>query len=273
MAKDTFYFSHDFNARQDEKIKRLIRKYKMQGYGIFWSIVEDLYNNANALETDYEGIAFDYHSDVETITSIINDFDLFVIDGKTFGSISIERRLNERNAKSTKASESAHIRWQKHRENANALQTHSDSNAIKERKEKKGKELNEKKESKENEIEILTPAQEILIFLNETANRAFDFKNKNSYSDISARLKEGYTSDELKEIIQLKTMEWINDDKMRQYLTPATLFSAKNCNKYKEQVTQAKLNPQQFKNSINAKSNYPKTAYTNGTTPFDNWGK
>ena len=268
MAKDTFYFSHDFNARQDEKIKRLIRKHKMQGYGIFWAIVEDLYNNANALETDYEGIAFDYHSDVQTITSIINDFDLFVIDGKTFGSISIERRLNERNAKSTKASESAHIRWQKYRDNANAMQTHNDSNAIKERKEKKGKELKEKKEIKENEIEILLPAQEILIFLNETANRAFDFKNKNSYSDISARLKEGYTSDELKEIIQLKTMEWINDDKMRQYLTPSTLFSAKNCNKYKEQVIQAKINPQQFKNSIYGKQSTPKTNYPDNSTPY-----
>lgn len=134
--------------------------------------------------------------------------------------------------------------------------------------------VNENVNKDESEkLEILLSAQEILIFLNETANRAFDFKNKNSYSDISARLKEGYTSDELKEIIQLKTMEWINDDKMKQYLTPSTLFSAKNCNKYKEQVIQAKLNPQQFKNSINAKSNYPKTAYTNGATPFDNWGK
>ena len=147
MAKDTFYFSHDFNARQDEKIKRLIRKHKMQGYGIFWAIVEDLYNNANALETDYEGIAFDYHSDINTIKSIIQDFDLFVFEGTTFGSISIERRLNERNEKSAKASKSALYRWQKHRENANAMQTHSDSNAIKERK---GKELNNNKEKKIN---------------------------------------------------------------------------------------------------------------------------
>jgi len=145
MAKDTFYFSHDFNARQDEKIKRLIRKHKMQGYGIFWAIVEDLYNNANALETDYEGIAFDYHSDINTIKSIIHDFDLFVFEGTTFGSISIERRLNERNEKSAKASKSAHYRWQKHKENANAMQTHSDSNAI---KEKKGKESNNNKENK-----------------------------------------------------------------------------------------------------------------------------
>jgi len=45
MPKDTYYFSHDYNCRNDEKIKRLLRKHGMCGYGIFWSIVEDLYNN------------------------------------------------------------------------------------------------------------------------------------------------------------------------------------------------------------------------------------
>ena len=47
MPKDTFYFSHDYNARNDEKIKMLIRKHGMIGYGVFWAIVEDLYNIKN----------------------------------------------------------------------------------------------------------------------------------------------------------------------------------------------------------------------------------
>lgn len=137
MAKDTFYFSHDYNSRQDEKIKRLIRTHGMQGYGIFWSIVEDLYNNANALRTDYKGIAYDLHSDEQMIRSIINDFDLFVFEEDKFGSLSIQKRLDERNYKSKKARESALYRWS----NANALQTHCEGNAIKERK---GKEIKEK---------------------------------------------------------------------------------------------------------------------------------
>ena len=141
MPKDTFYFSHDYNARNDEKIKRLIRKHGMVGYGIFWSIVEDLYNNANALRLDYEGIAYDLRSDSDTVYSVINDFDLFVFDVNSFGSLSVQKRLDERNDKSIKARESANKRWN----NANALQTQSDSNAIKERKGKeiKGKEIKE----------------------------------------------------------------------------------------------------------------------------------
>ena len=97
--KDTFYFSHDYNARCDDKIKPLVRKYGMLGYGIFWAIVEDLYNNANALRMDYEGIAYDLHCEVNIIKSIINDFDLFKIDANLFGSMSVQKRLDERDSK------------------------------------------------------------------------------------------------------------------------------------------------------------------------------
>lgn len=144
MKKDTFYFSHDYNARFDEKIKLLIRKHSMLGYGCYWAIIEDLYNNANALRTDYDGIAFELRITTEQVKSIINDFDLFVFDGDYFGSLSVERRLNERNEKSAKASQSANLRWQKQKENANALRTQYDRNAI---KESKGKEIKEIKEN------------------------------------------------------------------------------------------------------------------------------
>jgi hypothetical protein len=135
MAKDTFYFSHDYNSRNDEKIKFLIRKHGMLGYGIFWAIIEDLYNNANALRNDYEGIAYDFRVDTNIIKSIITEFDLFVFDVNTFGSLSVQKRLDERDSKSVKARQSASKRW----DNANAKQTQSNSNAIKERKEKESK--------------------------------------------------------------------------------------------------------------------------------------
>jgi hypothetical protein len=137
--KETYYFTHDYNARSDSKIKNLIRRHQMLGYGIYWAIIEDLYQNANALPLDYEGIAFDLHTDKKIVESVINDFDLFVKDADSFGSLSVQRRLNERSEKSNKARLSALERWNK---NANALQPQSDSNAIKERKEKERKEKN-----------------------------------------------------------------------------------------------------------------------------------
>lgn len=155
--KETFYFSHDYNARMDDKIKPLIRKFGMAGYGIFWAIVEDLYNNANALRTDYDGIAYALRTKSEIVKSIINDFNLFVISEDTFSSESIKRRLSRRNEKSEKARESAKKRWLKPAENAeknaNALRTLSDRNAIKERK---GKERIEK-DNKGNESKLFVP--------------------------------------------------------------------------------------------------------------------
>ena len=171
MAKDTFYFSHDYNSRQDEKIKRLIRTHGMQGYGIFWSIVEDLYNNANALRTDYKGIAYDLHSDEQTIRSIINDFDLFVFEEDKFGSLSIQKRLDERNYKSKIARESALYRWS----NANALQTHCEGNAIKERK---GKEIKEKESSS--------------IEQHDTTQQVFGIESRKSYDSMPEEFKKMY---------------------------------------------------------------------------------
>ena len=137
MKDDTFYFSHDYNARNDIKIKKLIAKQGMTGYGIFWAIVEELYNNANALPTDYETLAFDIHADSEVVKSVVKDFGLFIFDGDTFGSLSVQRRLDERNEKSVKARKSANKRWER---NANALQSDYEGNAIKESKRKEKKE-------------------------------------------------------------------------------------------------------------------------------------
>lgn len=47
MAKDTYYFSHDFNARNDEKILELRSNFGAEGYGIFWMIVETMAENEN----------------------------------------------------------------------------------------------------------------------------------------------------------------------------------------------------------------------------------
>jgi len=134
MAENTFYFSHDYNTRMDEKIKELIYHHGYLGYGLYWAFVEDLYNNANALRINFNRIASEYNTDVFVVKSIIYDFDLFVVDDdKYFHSNSVQKRLIERQSKSEKARESAFSRWKKP-DNAIALQPESECIAIKERK-------------------------------------------------------------------------------------------------------------------------------------------
>lgn len=161
------YFSHDYNARMDPKIKRMIAKFGMTGYGVYWAIIEDLYNNANALPTDTETIAFDLRCSEEVAKGVIFDFNLFEIHEDFFSSKSVQKRLDRRSEKSAKASESASYRWKKFRENANAVLSQSDSNAIKENKSKLNKrkyikeEINKEEKNWKNDFEIFT--QEIWI--------------------------------------------------------------------------------------------------------------
>ena len=152
MKEGTHYFSHDYNSRIDSKIKKLIYKLGYEGYGIFWAIIEDLYNNANALHLDYERIAYELRSKCDIVQSVINDFDLFIINDDILSSNSVEKRLEEKRGKSVKASLSAKKRWDNSNINANAMRTHTERNAI---KEKKGKEIKEKESiEKENKIDI-----------------------------------------------------------------------------------------------------------------------
>jgi uncharacterized protein YdaU (DUF1376 family) len=188
--KETFYFSHDYNARSDVKIKRLIAKHGLLGYGIYWSIIEDLYQNANALPLDCESIAFDLRTNEEAVQSIINDFDLFIIEGKEFGSLSVQRRLEERVERSKKAQKSAYSRWNK---NANALQPQSDSNAIKERKGK------ENKESKE-ELREAKPKNKITIWLDKNCPTVQKMKEPITYEQ-AEKLLNDFPSDKEKAIL------------------------------------------------------------------------
>lgn len=47
MANDRYYFDHDYNARNDDKILEMRSVYKAEGYGIFWMLVEAMVENEN----------------------------------------------------------------------------------------------------------------------------------------------------------------------------------------------------------------------------------
>jgi hypothetical protein len=173
ISKNTFYFSHDYNSRNDEKIKELIFNHGMSGYGIYWSIIEELYQNTNVLHLNYERIAFELRADISSIKSIINDFNLFVISGENFSSLSVQKRLDERTNKSEKARLSVNKRWS----DTNVLQTKYDSNTIKERK------------GKEKKV-IDTPLiDEVILYFNEkgytkdSAVKAFNYYEENNWKD------------------------------------------------------------------------------------------
>ena len=129
------YFSHDYNAREDEKIQSLIFKHGFEGYGLYWALIEMLYQNDGFIEPECERIAFALHTHNDLIEHIINDFGLFSKHGKRITSKSVLHRLRKRKGKSEKARQAAYIRWnQQVKPDADAMQTHSECNANKEKK-------------------------------------------------------------------------------------------------------------------------------------------
>lgn len=175
IKKEAYYFSHDSNSKDDEKIIRLRIKFGWEGYGIFWALIEKLRDSTEyKMQLDYEGIAFALQSDYEKIKSIINDFDLFKFseNGDFFYSKSLLNRMKIKEQKSENGTKAAKIRWENQRLNANALQSDYNCNTnVIQGKEKKGKKIkvNESKE-KENEKKV----NEILNNKSENFKLVFD---------------------------------------------------------------------------------------------------
>jgi len=133
--KDSYYFPHDYHARHDPKLEKLRISMGCEGVGIFWCLVEMLYEENGYLTIAdvavYSKLLF---SETDKIMAVIKNYDLFTINEGRFYSDTLLKRLEHLRIKREKAKESASHRW-----NANAMRTHSEGNAI---KESKGKESN-----------------------------------------------------------------------------------------------------------------------------------
>lgn len=67
-------------------------------------------------------------------------------------------------------------------------------------------------------------AREILEFLNTKTGRAYQAVDVN-LDLVVARLREGATAAQCRQVIAKKAREWLGDEKMAEYLRPATLFN------------------------------------------------
>ena len=140
--KETYYFPHDYNARQDPKMQDVMAHHGVAGIGIYWCLVEMLYEQGGVVPLKaVKGIAYALHVDSEVVSSIINDFDLFQVEGDDFVSNSVNIRMN----KLAEISENDPNVLQKNNTcNTNVIQ--NDTNKI------KGKEIKLNEIEKENKI-------------------------------------------------------------------------------------------------------------------------
>ena len=145
MGKDAYFFSHDSNAKDDPKCVMLIEQLGLEGYGIYWVLVETLRDQSNykyplAL---IPAIARRYNTTAEKMKTVVMNYNLFEIDDVNFFSLSLIERMKKLDDKRDKAREAINKRWDKNKKlgenkqklietkyesNTNVLETNNESN-------------------------------------------------------------------------------------------------------------------------------------------------
>ena len=135
MSKDAFYFSHDSNARNDQRLMKIRMKYGMQGYGVYFGIIEILREQSDytLMIDEIEGIAFDLRVELDVVKDIINNYNLFEINKNSFFSRSLSRRMEKLDLIKQKRADAGRIGG-KSKANAKAKVKQNQASKVKESK-------------------------------------------------------------------------------------------------------------------------------------------
>jgi uncharacterized phage protein (TIGR02220 family) len=224
--KDSYWFKHDSTAGRDLRIMQIKAIYGLEGIGIFWSVVEVLREQAN----------FSWKSDESSlgILSKIIDCDKttlknFIADCKRIGLLNFSEdgwvfsnRLNkdmgvwttkrDNGSGGGKAKKAAFdLKKEDNSEKipnvvAKLQRNSSESSGIREEK---------RREDKEDSIYI-----GFVSFVNNTLNRKFTTKDSKAKRQLIARLKDGYTNEQIKiAIVNASKDSWHIENKYK-YLSP-----------------------------------------------------
>ena len=148
-AKDVYYFSHDCNARNDEKILAMRSVYGLEGYAMYFMIVEILreQNDYKLKITKYiwNTLAMQMNTDASKVQKFVddcvNEFQLFAIEDNFLYSKSLIKRMGLFKEISEIRSKAAKKRW----ENANGMQMECKSKANADQKQSNKTKLNKTK--------------------------------------------------------------------------------------------------------------------------------
>ena len=149
MSKDAYYFSHDSNARNDQRLMKVRMKYGMEGYGIYFGLIEILREQKDYTLNfdDIESIAYGLMVDLDKVEDIVSNFNLFHTEGDLFYSKSLKRRMEKLDLIKEKRSEAGRLGG-KSKANAKAKVKQTQASKVKQSK------VNNSKVNKSKELNI-----------------------------------------------------------------------------------------------------------------------
>lgn len=111
--KASYYFQHDYNAANDVKILFLRQQLGMEGYGIFWYVIEQLAQAGGKLPVQIIPVlAVQMQVSADKVFAVVKNYDLFEIIDEEFFSVRLMNQIEHRCRLSQKRSKAATKRWQ-----------------------------------------------------------------------------------------------------------------------------------------------------------------
>ena len=143
---NSFYFQHDYNAHTDIKLLFVRQKLGMEGYGIYWYILEQLAISGGKMPMKIIPVlSMQMQTPEAKVESVIKHFELFNIEDDNFFSARLMEQIDFRLSLSENGKKGAEKRWGNRLNDSPPIAPAvsipiSDPNA----KERKGKERKEK---------------------------------------------------------------------------------------------------------------------------------
>ena len=236
------WFKHDTDASIDAKLQELLLDYGATGYGLYWYCIELI-----AKEVTPKNITFELEHDAriiarnlnltpqETINIMKRMVELGLFDfsnNEKLRCVKIAYRLDDTLRKSL----NTELIIKNFRSNSDKLrQTPTNSGATRTYPEKVHSEEEEDKEEKKKRREVdkeekriysQADYKEIISHLNEITNSNFKTSSQKTKDLITARMNEGFTVDDFKQVHIIKFAEWTGTE-FEKFLRPQTLYSNK----------------------------------------------
>lgn len=249
------WFKHDTNASADSKLQNVLLDYGLEGYGLYWYCIELIAGNVEAdnitfsLEHDARIIARNTGSTAQKVEEMMRYFVTIGLFENSDGMITcmkLAKRLDQ--SMTSNPAMRAIINGLKGKSGGviaiNGNENDSGHDGVRENHDSvmqdkirldqiRQEEIREDiKDSLSKPAVIDDRVKQVIDLLNSLTNSKYRASTKSHASNISGRLNDGHSVDDLMDVVRFKVQEWLHDPKMAQYLRPETLFQAGKFNGY-----------------------------------------
>lgn len=241
------YFPLDTDIDQDEKIIVVVAKFGMRGFGVIVRLMMEVYRNGYFYHwTEKEQYVFSMKivETAEFVNEVVQEclkwgfFDLELYEN--YGILT-SKGFQKRFLLAVNRRKGVIIKTEYNLTD----EVNADNNPVNDDINEEIEDINPTKEKKVKESKgnkDINVYQEIITYLNEKAGKNYSYKSAANKRLINGRMSEGRTVEDFKHVIEVKCEQWLKDEKMCEYLRPATLFSQKNFENYVNQGSVKKQN-------------------------------